>query len=145
MRSEERRGKTEEVQAMGTYHELEMVTMLAMLEYTILGIMVARARERYGVAAPATTGNPDFERYFRVHENTLEALIVFLPAVWIFALEVNYHFAVALGTLFLIARIIYASGYLSAANKRASGALATAAVNGVLVLGSMIAITIKAL
>ena len=72
-------------------------------------------------------------------------MIVFIPAVWIFALEVNYHFAVALGVLFLIARIIYASGYLSAANKRTPGALATAAVNGILVVGSMIAITIKAL
>jgi glutathione S-transferase len=131
--------------AMGTYHELEMITMLAILEYTIFGIMVGRARQTYGVAAPATTGNPDFERYFRVHENTLEALIVFLPAVWIFALEVNYHFAVALGALFLIARIIYATGYISAANKRASGALATGAVNAVLVLVSIIAIIIKAL
>ena len=129
---------------MGTYHELEMITVLALLEYTILGLMVGRARQTYGVVAPATTGNPDFERYFRVHENTLEALIVFIPAVWIFALEANYHFAVALGALFLIARIIYASGYLSAANKRTSGAMATGAVNGVLVLGSMIAIIIKA-
>ena len=130
---------------MATYHELEMITMLAMLEYTIFGIMVGRARHTYGVEAPATTGNPDFERYFRVHENTLEALIVFLPAVWIFALEANYHLAVALGALFLIARIIYAYGYLSAAHKRASGALATGALNAVLVLGSIIAITIKAL
>src|SRR6266852_5297290 len=122
-------------------HELELVTLLAFLKYSILGVMFGRARQTYGVEAPATTGNPDFERYFRVHENTLESLIVFIPAVWIFALEVNYHFAVALGVLFLIARIIYASGYLSAANKRTSGALATAAINGILVVGSMIAIT----
>jgi glutathione S-transferase len=130
---------------MGTFHELEMITVLALLEYTILGIMVGRARQTYGVEAPATTGNPDFERYFRVHENTLEALIVFIPAVWIFALEVNYHFAVALGALFLIARIIYASGYLSAANKRTAGALTTAAINAILLLGTMIALVIKAL
>ena len=130
---------------MGTYPGLEMILILALLEYTILGIRVGRARHRYGIEAPATTGNPDFERYFRVHENTLDGLIVFTDAVWTFALEVNYHFAVALGALFLIARIIYASGYLSAANKRAPGALATAAVNGVLVLGSVIAIVIKVL
>jgi glutathione S-transferase len=145
MRSGERRDNHGEVSAMGTYHELEMITVLALLEYSILGVMVGRARQTYGIEAPATTGNPDFERYFRVHENTLEALIVFIPAVWIFALEVNYHLAVALGVLFLIARIIYASGYLSAANKRTTGALATAAISAILVLGSMIAITIKAL
>jgi len=129
----------------GTYHELEMITVLALLEYTILGVMVSRARQKYGVEAPATTGNPEFERYFRVHENTLEQLIVFIPALWIFSLEVNYHFGVALGALFLIARIIYASGYLSAAAKRTPGALATAAISGILVLGSLIAIAIRAL
>ncbi len=128
-----------------TYHELELVTLLALLEYSILGLMVGRARGTYGVEAPATTGNPDFERYFRVHANTLEALIVFIPAVWIFSFTVNYHFGVALGFLFLIARIMYAQGYLSAAAKRGPGALASAAINGILVLVSLIWIVVKAL
>ena len=126
-------------------HELELVTVVALLEYSILGVMVGRARQTYGVEAPATTGNPDFERYFRVHENTLEALIVFVPAVWIFSLTVNYHMGVALGVLFIIARIIYAQGYLTAAAKRGPGAIATAAINGILVLGSVIWIVIEAL
>ena len=126
-------------------HELELVTLLALLEYSILGAMVGRARQTYGVEAPATTGNPDFERYFRVHENTLESLIVFIPAVWIFSLTVNYHMGVALGVLFIIARIIYAQGYLTAAAKRGPGAIATAAINGILVLGSLIWVAIEAL
>jgi glutathione S-transferase len=126
-------------------HALDLVILLALLEYSILGLMVGRARQTYGVEAPATTGNPDFERYFRVHENTLESLIVFIPAVWIFSMTVNYHFGVALGLLFLIARIIYARGYLSAAAKRGPGAMATAAINTVLILGSLIVITIKIL
>jgi glutathione S-transferase len=126
-------------------HELEIVTLLALLEYSILGVMVGRARQRYGVEAPATTGNPDFERYFRVHENTLESLVVFIPALWIFSLTVSYHFGVALGLLFIIARIIYATGYLSAASKRAPGAIATAVINAILVLGSLIWILVKVL
>jgi glutathione S-transferase len=130
---------------MAGYHELEIVTLLALLEYSILGVMVGRARQTYGVEAPATTGNPDFERYFRVHANTLESLIVFLPAVWIFSMVVNYHFGVALGLLFVIARIIYASGYLSAAAKRGPGALASAVINAILVLGSIIWIVVRAL
>lgn len=130
---------------MAGLHELELVTLLALLEYSVLGVMVGRARQRYGVEAPATTGNPDFERYFRVHENTLEALIVFIPAVWIFSLAVNYHIGVALGVLFIIARIIYAQGYLTAAAKRGPGAIATAAINTILVLGSLIWIAIEAL
>jgi glutathione S-transferase len=130
---------------MAGLHELELVTVLALLEYAVLGAMVGRARQTYGVEAPATTGNPDFERYFRVHQNTLESLIVFIPAVWIFSLAVNYHIGVALGVLFLIARIIYAQGYLTAAAKRGPGAIATAAINGILVLVSLIWIVVEAL
>ncbi len=130
---------------MDGFLELGIVTLLALLEYSILGMMVGRARAKYGVEAPATTGNPDFERYFRVHANTLESLIVFIPALWIFSLSVNYHFGVALGLLFVIARIIYASGYLSAPAKRAPGAIATFVINAILVLGSLIWIAIKAL
>ena len=130
---------------MAGYHELAIVTLLALLEYSILGVMVGRARQTYGVEAPATTGNPDFERYFRVHENTLEALIVFIPALWIFSLTVNYRLGVLLGLLFVIARIVYAAGYLSAASKRSTGALDTALITAILVLGSLIAIVIEIL
>jgi len=130
---------------MDGFHELGIVTLLALLEYSILGAMVGRARAKYGVEAPATTGNPDFERYFRVHVNTLESLIVFIPALWIFSLTVNYHFGVALGLLFVIARIIYALGYLNAPAKRAPGAIATFAINAILVLGSLIWLSIKVL
>ena len=126
-------------------HGLEIVTLLALLEYSILGVMVGRARQTYGIVAPATTGNPDFERYNRVHVNTLEALIVFLPAVWIFSLSVNYHTGVLLGLLFVIARIVYAAGYISAASKRSTGAMATGIINVILVVGGLIALTIKAL
>ena len=130
---------------MGYPRELELVTLLALLEYSILGVMVGRARVKYGIEAPATTGNPEFERYFRVHVNTLESLIVFLPAVWIFAYAVNYHIGVALGVLFIIARIIYANGYLNAPANRAPGALATGIINVILVLGSVIWIVVRAL
>jgi glutathione S-transferase len=126
-------------------HALEIVMLLALLEYSILGAMVGRARQTYGVEAPATTGNPDFERYFRVHANTLEALIVFLPALWIFSYSVNYHLGVVLGLLFVVARIVYAAGYLSAASKRATGALATGLINGILVVVPLIWIVIRAL
>jgi glutathione S-transferase len=130
---------------MAGYHELAIVTLLALLVYSILGVMVGRARHTYGVEAPATTGNPDFERYFRVHENTLESLIVFIPALWIFSLTVNYRLGVLLGLLFVIARIVYAAGYLSAASKRSTGALATALITAILVVGSLIAIVIEIL
>jgi glutathione S-transferase len=126
-------------------HELAIVTLLAFLEYSIIVVMVGRARATYGVEAPATTGNPDFERCYRVQAKTLESLIVFIPAVWIFSLSVNYHLGIALGLLFVISRIIYAAGYLREASKRATGAILTAGINGILVLISLIWLIVKAL
>jgi uncharacterized membrane protein YecN with MAPEG domain len=130
---------------MTSYAGLEIVTILALIEYLILGAMVGRARVKYNVSAPATTGNPDFERYFRVHQNTLEALIVFIPAVWIFSLSVNYMIGVALGSIFLLGRILYANGYLSAAEKRGPGAAVTFVINTILVLGGLAGIIVRAL
>ena len=91
---------------------LELITVLALIEYAVLGVMVGSARGRFGVAAPATTGEPTFERYFRVHQNTLEALMIFLPSLWIFAHRVSYPAAFVLGVVFLGARAEYARGYI---------------------------------
>lgn len=81
-----------------------IVILLALLEYLVFGALVGRARARFGIRAPAMTGHPEFERTHRVHQNTLENLIVFVPAVWIFGLYVSYLWATLLGVLFVIAR-----------------------------------------
>lgn len=118
---------------------------LALLEFFILGGLVARARGTYNVPAPATTGDPVFERYFRVHQNTLEALIVFIPALWLFATYLNRPVAIALGLIFIAARIIYAAGYIKAPEKRAAGAGLTFLVNAALVIGGLVGIAIRKL
>ncbi len=120
------------------------VTILALLEYAVLGGLVGRARVKFGVQAPATTGNPEFERYFRVHQNTLEALITFIPAMWLFALYVSNPVAIALGLLFVVVRIIYAAGYLRAPEKRAPGAVMTFLINGVLLIGALVGLIVRA-
>ena len=117
-----------------------IVILIALLEYMAFAGLVGRARARYGVRAPATTGHPDFERVNRVHQNTLENLVTFVPAVWIFGLYGSYLWATVLGALFIIARAIYAVGYLKAADKRAIGAMLTGIVNGVLVIGALVAV-----
>ena len=111
---------------------------LALLEYLVLGALVGRARGTYHVEAPATTGDPTFERYFRVHQNSMEALIVFLPSLALFATYVSVSIGIALGLIFLIGRIIYAAGYISAPEKRAPGALITLVVNAILVVGAIL-------
>lgn len=43
---------------------------------------------------PATTGvSEDFDRIFRVQANTLEQVVMFLPALWVFALFVSPQIA----------------------------------------------------
>jgi uncharacterized MAPEG superfamily protein len=114
--------------------------LLALLEYIVMAALVGRARGKYGVAAPATTGHPGFERANRVHVNTLENLIIFVPAVWIFATYVSSFYAAILGGLFVVARALYAIGYLQAAEKRGVGAGITGIVNIVLVVGGLIGV-----
>jgi len=115
-----------------------VVTALALLEYAALGVLVGRARGKHGVEAPAITGHPEFERYFRVHQNTLEQLVIFIPALWMFATFVSAPTAVALGLVFVIARAIYAAGYVKDPKRRGPGALLTFGVNVILVVGALI-------
>jgi uncharacterized membrane protein YecN with MAPEG domain len=117
-----------------------LTILLALAEYLVMGALVGRARAKYGVHAPATTGHPDFERVNRVHVNTLENLIVFVPTVWIFAQYTSETWAAVLGALFVVARAVYAIGYFSAAEKRSVGAGITGIVLIVLLLGALIGI-----
>jgi glutathione S-transferase len=118
--------------------ELVLVVMLAaLIEYMVFAGLVSRARAQYGVRAPATTGHPTFERVYRVHQNTLEALIVFVPALLIFACYLSFAWAAGLGAAFIIARAIYAVSYIQAADKRGIGAGLTGVINIVLVLGGL--------
>ena len=64
---------------------VDIVTALALLQFIVFGFKVGRARGRYGVKAPAITGNEIFERHFRVQQNTLEQLMVFLPGMYLFS------------------------------------------------------------
>jgi glutathione S-transferase len=114
--------------------------LLALLEYIVMSALVGRARAKHGIRAPAMTGHPEFERANRVHVNTLENLIIFVPAVWIFATYVSTAWAAGLGALFVVARALYAVGYLQAAEKRSIGAGITGIVTVVLVVGGLIGV-----
>jgi glutathione S-transferase len=64
---------------------VQIILVLALMEYMVLGFSAGLARTRYEIKAPATTGHPIFERHYRVHQNTLEQLIVFIPALLLFS------------------------------------------------------------
>src|ERR1019366_8610541 len=115
-----------------------IVTVLALIEYIVLGVRVGHARGQYGVAAPATTGHPVFERHFRVHQNTLEQLIVFVPALWLFAYYVSNRVAAVLGLMFIIGRALYARGYVADPKQRSTGFGLSMVSSALLLLGGLI-------
>jgi len=103
------------------YLPVFLVMLIALVEYFGFAAAVGRARHRFGVKAPATSGNPDFERYYRVQMNTLEVLIIFIPALWSFAILVDPMWATGLGALFIVGRLVFFMGYVKAADKRSLG------------------------
>jgi glutathione S-transferase len=113
------------------------VVLLSLIEYIVFGGLVGRARGKYAIAAPAVSGHPLFERYFRVHQNSLEQLIIFIPSVWLFGLYVSPLWAVVLGVIFLAVRVVYAVGYIGEPRKRELGAVTTAVTEAILVIGAL--------
>jgi glutathione S-transferase len=113
-----------------------VVILLALLQFAVFGMLVGRARGRYGVHAPATTGHEIFERYFRVQQNTLEQLVVFVPAAWLFATYVSPTWATILGAVYLVGRVLYLRGYVADPSKREIGFVLSALPVVVLLLGA---------
>jgi len=115
-----------------------IVTALALIQYLLIGMLVGRARVRGGVQAPATSGDPIFERYFRAHQNTLEQLILFVPSLWIFAYYISAQVAAALGLVFVIGRLVFVRAYVLDPPSRATGFLIGVVPLMVLLIGSLI-------
>lgn len=120
-----------------------LIVVLAVIEVMILGFLVGRGREKYGVPAPATSGPPEWERLNRAHQNSLEQLVLFLPLFLAYCFNTGLQTGLVLGVLYLIARVVYAVGYVRDPARRAAGAFLTFAVQAWLAVGAVIGLVVK--
>ena len=100
---------------------LSLVTLLLVIQYMIFTMMVGAARSKSGIKAPAVTGDENFERAYRVQMNTLEQLVMTLPALWLSALYFEPFVAALLGLAFFLGRALYRMGYMKSPEKRGPG------------------------
>lgn len=100
---------------------VEIVIALALLQLTYFALRVGAARGKYNVPAPATSGHEIFDRYYRVQMNTLEQVVVFIPAIWLFGTHISSTWGAALGIVYLVGRFLYLHGYVADPKKRSLG------------------------
>jgi glutathione S-transferase len=120
-----------------------IVTLLAIALYFFLATRVAVARVKFGVKHPAITGNPDFERIFRVHMNTLEWMPTFLVPLWLCAVYLSDVGAAVLGLVWIAGRVTYYVGYREAVPKRLPGFFIQLAACLVLFIGAAVGIGMR--
>ena len=72
-----------------------IIISIALLQYILFVIRVGLSRNKYNVQAPRTTGNEIWERLFRIQQNTLEQLVIFIPGMVIFTMYVSENLGIA--------------------------------------------------
>lgn len=110
------------------------ITLATLLLYVWIVMKVGKARKTFSILAPSVDGPPEFLRTLRVQANSVEQMVLFLPALWMCALCLNDLAAAFGGVIWLIGRTMYAIGYYREAAKRGLGfALSSMAALGLLV------------
>jgi hypothetical protein len=123
---------------MNQFHWPALVTLATIALLVMAGADVGRARGKFKIAAPATTGHPDFERVYRVQMNTTENAIAFLPALWLFAYYVSPMWSGVVGAIWIVGRIWYGRAYAQAASKRTGGFMLSSVAMMTLALGAAV-------
>lgn len=118
-----------------------IVIIAALIQYQLFGLRTGISRPKYNVQPPKTTGHETWERIFRVHQNTLEQLVVFIPGMLAFTYYVSQMWAVVLGIGFIIFRQYYSHMYVKNPPDRKFPL--SFMINNILTLGSLIAVILR--
>jgi glutathione S-transferase len=117
---------------------VDIVGLLAVIQLMVFISLVGRARGRYNVAAPATNGNPVFERYFRVQMNTIECLFLLLPGLWLAAKYWPPNYVALVGAVYLVGRMVYLRSYVRDPSTRSLGYGLSAGPAALLVFAALV-------
>ena len=118
-------------------HYLALTTTLALMQYLFFGALVAKARQAEGVPAPSVQGSAAFNALYRVHQNTLERLVVFLPLLWMAGQFWPAPAVAAGGAVFVLARHLYWKGYVKSPDDRKAGNVLSMLVMAGLLLANL--------
>lgn len=116
-----------------------IVTILALGQFILFSVQVGSMRGKHGIKAPATTGHPEFERVFRVQQNSMEQLVAFIPALWMYGYLVNPLWGAGMGLVFIIGRFIYRSSYIKDPDARGMGFTITFVPTAVMLVWGLVA------
>ena len=120
-----------------------LIILIALFQYLFFTGRVGLARGKYGVDAPSTTGNETFERLYRVQQNTMEQLVLFIPAMIAFSMYVSARWALLPGLLFIVGRQFYSMEYIKNPASRTPGMTLSLLSNVALLLGALIGLLVK--
>ena len=115
-----------------------LVILLALVQFIYFTIRTGIARGKYGVEAPRTQGNEIWERIYRVQQNSMEQLVIFVPGMLAFAHFVSPKWALLLGIIYLLGRQIFSWFYITNPKKRGPGVALSLLSNITLVVGALI-------
>ena len=102
-------------------HYVELVTIIALLQFFVFGVLVGKARGTYGVKAPAIAGHEMFERAYRVQMNTLELIVLLLPATYLAATLWSPLYTAISVAVYIVGRTIYWRAYMAEPKSRTLG------------------------
>jgi uncharacterized membrane protein YecN with MAPEG domain len=120
-----------------------LVLSLAVVFYIGTWWLVGRMRHKHQIMPPACVGHPEFERAFRIQQNTMEQLVAFLPMDYFFAQLVSPLWAAVAGAVWILGRLLYAYGYMNDPAKRGPGMIMTGLTTLALTLGVLADVAVE--